>query len=89
MVITSRLPAPLNPGQLPLSRRQPDISAPDTKSPESNQRVNISANASTSRARFVMPNNATTRRGQLALQEYQTIQNGGEVELVNRVDVRV
>ena len=76
-----------------IARRQPDAKITESTKlipeTETSKQAYVLPDTSAPRTRFVMPNTATTRRGQLALQEYQAIQNGGEVELVNRVDVRV
>jgi len=91
MLISASLPSPLNTGRLPLSRRQPHGSESSHANllPEVARQALVSSDGPARQVRFVMPDNATTRRGQIALREYQTIQHGGEAELVNRVDLRV
>lgn len=87
MIITPRLPS-ANFGQLPVPR-QPSVQTPQGQTERLPDTGRQQAIATAPHFHFVMPDNATTHRGQLALREYQTIQNGGGVELVNRIDERV
>lgn len=92
MVIAPRLSSPINFGKLTLPRRRysdPKASGNTNPVAEISRPAPVSSNTSAPRFRFVMPDNAATRRGQLALQEYQSIQNEGGPELLNRVDVIV
>ncbi len=92
MVISPRLASPNNFGKLTLPRRRhSDPKAPGNTSlvAENSQPIPDTSKISTPPFRLVMPNHAITRRGQLALQEYQTIQSDGDVELLSRIDIWV
>ena len=96
MLISSSLPSPLKTSRQPLVLRQRHT-ADLNKEPgrahgilsEASKQKSVSPDQATYRPRFVMPGNATSRSGQMALREYQMIQNEGGPELVNRIDVRV
>ena len=92
MQISSNLPLlPLNTGQSPLAKRQRGATGFEQTRPfpDVPQQTMATPDQTSGSFRFVMPENATTRNGQIALREYQMIQNESEPELVNRIDVRV
>lgn len=96
MLISSSLPSPLNTSRRSRLQHQPDPTErnrdPDrasTRLSKTPQQNIVSPDREIHRTRFVMPDNATSRRGQTALREYQMIQNEGGPELVNRIDVLV
>lgn len=91
MQISSNLPLPVNAGRPSLQNRQRGAAEAeqDKSFSDGGTQTLATAEQPSRHFRFVMPENATTRSGQIALREYQMIQNEGEAELVNRIDVRV
>ena len=91
MQISSNLTLPLNSGRSPFANRQRSAIDSEQSRPQADtgRQTITTTDQSARRFRFVMPDNATTRSGQMALREYQMIQNEGGPELVNRIDVLV
>ena len=91
MLISSSLPSSFNSGRLPQPGSQRGQIPLDRTStfPEPPQQRLLAPEKSYNQFRFVLPDNATTRSGKIALREYAMIQSSGGPELVNRIDVRV
>lgn len=91
MLISSSLPTPLNSGRLPLTSPQRDHTSSGRSAPfpEPHRQEVMTTNKGINQFRFILPDNATSRSGKMALREYQMIQNGGGPELMSRIDVRV